>query len=1200
MTTSADAASRIRAALQEGLRNVQERGGSVNEAVTRAVLIDRVLDELGYPVFNRTPEDGDRNDRPDYTCYPQAVARNPGKAALIVEAKALGVDFDKSPGQLFAAAPDQQIQRYLKQHRASGAHTRGVLTDGLRWRIYRRTASPTAPDIDDPEAFDFRPVAEPGAALSPLESAPAAEQLAEFIRLLAPGLLPVERPAASSVDYADALFDAIIQNSEPASIVRRMLDEDKAALVTRQESPLELTGIRQYLHNEGWGDYAYAQGAMLKSEQAPLPGDPAWAGNRVVVAAVQFRHDKLPHLPRPYAAMCARIFAETGPAKAALVFAYIAAPDGGLQARVIVSAAGQVNMTVPFDPGLPSPSARAAIGQLLPLLRQTDPIASPDRLLAPLAAAPLRQQFYREIDQWTRRIQRGRNAVMRRAVLRHLIRVMFVWILKESNRIPPQLFERGFIREHLPDLNAYHRTALRFLFHQRLNVDQSSRPPHPVEAIHQAMEDAPFLNGSLFREDTDSDPELDLPAAAYWNSDDQRPGLFTILSRYHWTMDEHRPGESEQTLDPELLSNLFERLIAPTQQGGEAPLRQPQGTYYTPADVSDEMVKDALTAAVKDHAGPLAETQLLALFGQPEPDLPDIPAADLERLAARLRELRIFDPAVGSGEFLLSMLLAVRRALQRLYQRLYGEQHDGSDYSAEAIIRRQLAGQDINPLAVQIARLRLYIAIIAARHAAAPGAAPAESQQPLPNLEAIIVCADTLATVADPQWRTAQLDQSDPAVGAAVQAIIANRREWFAAYAEDTKDQVLRQDKRLRGDLELLLQSYGALASPELKRLTRKEMDLMAQEPHHTDARLLFPQGGFDIVIGNPPYEALSKSLSATARKRLTTDKRYQTVGGGDLYNLFCETALALAKPDGGVVTLIVPHSISFGRAQRNTRMLFESKCEYINLRHQANRPDSTFNASPTVRNQENRQQTTIITCRLGDAKETNIASTGWQRWLAQDRSEFLHQRNYLGIPSISRNTVDPSISLQWPRVPTESVRAMVEAIIEQKNKIGSYETADGPILALPKVAYLFMPTTPLDPRATKDQTPFRVASADEERLIMAALNGHVAYAWWQVFGDNFHVLKRHLTEMTIPNAWVENPGPAIELGQRLIEAIPECTRVTNRMHGVQRDADFYQKPGLIEELDRLHLGALGLPAEPLLGQLRIMRSSSSWNYGAA
>ena len=1180
--TAASAADRIAQAVREGYADLDARGPDrINEAATRSVLIDRVLEALGYPPSHRSPENADRGDRPDELCYLQPVGRAPGHPALVLEAKRLATDFDRVPaGAARAHSPDRQIQRYLENNRISGPGTIGVLTDGLKWRLYRR-AGPAARDVQYAANFNFARLTDP--AQTGPEAIPDDDRrrLDEFIRHLSRQAIAANTVPArpEPVNLADRLFDAFAAgDAAPDTILPEILGDPAAVISNQLPHAATLSGVRRDAHNRDWESYALAQGHPLALEQPDLEG-----GN-IMVAAVKFRHQPAREMSRGDVALCARVMAAGAPAaNAAVVFAYETAPDGAVSARMAAAAGGQVNMTAAFNPALPRPSARAAIDQQLRLLRDTAAPLNADRLLSPLAVAALRQQFYREVAHWTAGVWQDRDQAGRQAVLRHLIRVMFAWILKEENRIPPEIFEAAFIDHHLANMDDYHRQTLLFLFHHRLNVHYDRREDCPVPGLDAALNDAPFLNGSLFAR-RPGDDELDLPAERYWSVDPANPGLFTILSRYHWTMDEHRPGESEQTLDPELLSNLFERLIAPAQDAGQSPLRQPQGTYYTPADVADEMVQDALTAAVQDAAAPLDHAGLLRLFGDPDAPAPELPAAAKERLTARIRQLRIFDPAVGSGEFLFSALLALRRALHKL---------TGAAEPAEAVIRRQLRGQDLNPLAVQIARLRLFIAITAAR--------PGHSAAPLPNLEAVIVCADTLQTVADPQWRAAQLDRADPETGAAVKAVAHNRAQWFAAYDEEAKKELLNNDAQLRANLQMLLQQKGALASPELRQFA--QAGLVADAPAQTDARLLFhetPWRGFDIVIGNPPYEALKKSMDRDAVKRLADEKRYRTTGGGDLYNLFCETALALANPNGGVVTLIVPHSISFGQNKRSLRGVFERYCQRINLRNHGNRPDTAFNESPTVQNPENRVQATIITGILGENQKVSIFVTGWQRWLASERSDFLKGRNYAPTPEINRDTMDKSLSHQWPRVPTESIRELIEVINKQKAKIGSYERAGEYTLALPKVAYLFMPTTPWSQDATKDQTPFVLKSQDDLRLIMAVLNGHVAYAWWQAFGDNFHVLKKQLTEMTIPDAWIRDPEAAIDIGQRLIDAIPECTRVTNRMRGnYQHDADFYQKPELIAELDRLHLAALGLPEQPLLRHLRIMRSSSSWNYAA-
>ena len=241
-----------------------------------------------------------------------------------------------------------------------------------------------------------------------------------------------------------------------------------------------------------------------------------------------------------------------------------------------------------------------------------------------------------------------------------------------------------------------------------------------------------------------------------------------------------------------MLSNLFENLVAVTQHGGATPDRMPAGTYYTPADVAQEMVKDALTEAVIGHA-PAAYTRadLRALFGDAEDRPPAATDWERNRLIARIRALTIYDPAVGSGEFPFLGTLAIKGALGKL-----GISDDGGAVTRD-IVARQLFAQDINPMAVQVARLRLFIAIIAAENAADAGITP----PPLPNLEAKIVCADTLATVADPDWSplgAGTLQERVAEVNDALARVAKIREQWQSAHDEPAKAALRQQDETAR------------------------------------------------------------------------------------------------------------------------------------------------------------------------------------------------------------------------------------------------------------------------------------------------------------------------------------------------------------------------------------------------------------------
>ena len=118
----------------------------------------------------------------------------------------------------------------------------------------------------------------------------------------------------------------------------------------------------------------------------------------------------------------------------------------------------------------------------------------------------------------------------------------------------------------------------------------------------------------------------------------------------------------------------------------------------------------------------------------------------------------------------------------------------------------------------------------------------------------------------------------------------------------------------------------------------------------------------------------------------------------------------------------------------------------------------------------------------------------------------------------------------------------------------------------------------------------------------MAALNGHVAFAWWRVWGDAFHVNAHELTSVAIPDEWFddsETNAYARRLGRQLIDAITPDNIATNRSGtrgNTFENVNFHDAaPDIIRQVDELYLRALGLPLDPLMAQLRAMRSSSNW-----
>ncbi len=1143
--------------------------GVWSEDDTIRLLITPFLEHLGHAAAHRRSEHQVNRNRPDEIIWdgPVSIFGN-RPSRIILEAKPLDTNFDRGPSR--TETPARQIRRYLRNHASSGPDTYGVLTDGVRYRISQRTG----------HLNDVKHVGE----WNILDGQTA---IAEVVNILRHGNIPeTPEPVPATSKTARTLAEAIANGKSPNQILDLLTGaQDQEPEI---DTVLALAGRALDAKQTDWENYAWCYGNGFQTDQPDLEG------SRIVTAVIRYTTPEPENpstLSRGDVALAARTFARAAVCRTSAVIAYQANADGVIdRARAAVHYQGHTGMTPEFDPHNPPLSVLWSLGRIRESLRR--PQVNPERLTGAVTAQIIRKEFYEAIAGWTKAKQAGRSREERQTVLRHLIRTVFAWILKEDDIIPGELFEEWFAAQHGGD--NYHAGILANLFNC-LNTPKPQRPPNPTPAIQEALAATPFLNGSLFAEHP-GDAALALAHSDYFSADPAQPGLFTIMARYNWTTAEHTPGESDQTIDPEMLSNLFENLIAATELWEEHPDRMPAGTYYTPADVATEMVKDALAAAVRPHVPPrMTDAHLRDLFSDPEAEQPRLNPNETRRLRQAIGSLSIFDPSVGSGEFPLLTAYALRTALTAL--------GDRETRLTRRIIQEQLYAQDINPMATQITRLRLFIAVMAAER-------DLPETRPLPNLEGHIIGADTLATIARPEWLpeiTGGLEDANPEIQNALTGLADVRRQWLNAHTETEKSTVRAQDAAARQHLIDVLERTGNADHPEMSGFARHQLLEPGAAAAATDARLLFyapDWRGFDVVIGNPPYEPIAYGQPANRRRaernRLRDSKQYQTTNGGNLYNLFCEVALTLVKQEDGVVTLVVPLSLAFGQDKAATRRLFEQRSKNIRLRHQDNRPDTTFHESP-VAHPENRQRTTIITAVTGNRRAV-IETTGAGKWAKSEREQYLLSRRYTRI--LARPVgFHVNLDNQWPRIPTEAVARLIAEMYAQRRTISNLGVLGESeySITFPLTAYEFITVAPPG-KLQRGQNTHPLAGQLELELAMAALNGHVAYAWWRVWGDAFHTNDYELASVTIPDPWLDDADTnalARRLGRELIDAITPENIVTNRSGtggNTFENVNFYTAaPETIRQLDELHLTALGLPPEPLLTQLRTMRSGSNW-----
>ena len=437
---------------------------------------------------------------------------------------------------------------------------------------------------------------------------------------------------------------------------------------------------------------------------------------------------------------------------------------------------------------------------------------------------------------------------------------------------------------------------------------------------------------------------LSIPNRLFFGDPDQ-PGLIDLFHRYKFTIEENTPAEQEVALDPELLGKAFENLLAAVNPETRRTARQETGSYYTPRPVVDYMVDQALIGALTPMAFPNA----------PDADNPGNPAARLrylldyddafddpetlftpnekERLVRAIAGLKALDPAVGSGAFPMGILHKLTLALRRLdpgnriweqvqreqaAQRANAafdtadqaardaelmaisaifEQYRDSDYGRKLyLIQNSIYGVDIQPIAVQIAKLRFFISLAIEQQ---PNHDPAANYgiKPLPNLETRFVAADTLLALDRPPQRT--LGQTD-AVTRLERAIAANRERHFHASHRQAKLQCRRADTRLRRQLAQELRAAGFPAASAGQIAQWEPFDQNAPAAPWFDPEYMFGvPHGFDLVIANPPYVRQEDIAPKPYKDALLQAYSDAAVGRSDLYCYFYARGLQLLRPRG-------------------------------------------------------------------------------------------------------------------------------------------------------------------------------------------------------------------------------------------------------------------------------------------------------------
>lgn len=525
---------------------------------------------------------------------------------------------------------------------------------------------------------------------------------------------------------------------------------------------------------------------------------------------------------------------------------------------------------------------------------------------------------------------------------RQMGRVLFLWFLQAKRWLgepggmgsPTYLLDLWSRRDEAPE-KEYYRGLLVPLFFDAMATGSSSRGENALLGC------VPYLNGGLFRRNAledrvDDAGPVSLPDEVFDPSDDN--SLLGLLSRYRFTTRESTPDDQSVDPDPELLGRVFENL----HQGDE---RHDTGTYYTPREIVHFMCREALDGYLRDTTG--VEQATLNSFREvatgSRDELQPLTGALVDALVDALETVRVCDPAVGSGAFLLGAIqemVTLRRGIL-FSQKTYVEPHELYRTVSEwkrRIIENSLYGVDINPEAVEICRLRLWLSMVLDMDEPPDP----RSDWALPNLDFQIVAGDSLVDrVAGVTFKESWPPPKSLKLGMELQsqverleANIAQRKAEFERThrnprrLRDLRDFIARDQRKI---IRLHLEDAQARAAADLEALRKsdkpkkaavqraskllEQVQFLLQDVESKDFTLVqkpflwpvaFPQvlrngdanAGFDIVLANPPYVRIEKIDNEDEQ---AYGEAFPEVyaSRADLFVYFYTRALQILKPGG-------------------------------------------------------------------------------------------------------------------------------------------------------------------------------------------------------------------------------------------------------------------------------------------------------------
>lgn len=425
-------------------------------------------------------------------------------------------------------------------------------------------------------------------------------------------------------------------------------------------------------------------------------------------------------------------------------------------------------------------------------------------------------------------------------------RLLFCWFLRKRDILE---IEQNYFDALEFNSNDYYHAKLEPLFFFTLNTPINDRAEvfaQFIKASKKVLSESiltnltadlttPYLNGGLFEEhenDFFNKNILEFPDGFFVR-------LYEHFNSYNFTTDESSPEYEQVAIDPEMLGKVFESLLATQLDSTGDQARQAIGAFYTPRNIVTFMCSEAIRKTLHQRfasnfkaieaVDALIDTSDAQWASAGTNSKRDALKGLGSEILSELKQIKIFDPACGSGAFPIGML----QLLVKLHNRITNE---SNSYSVKLFyLEKTLFGTDIEPMAIEISKLRAWLSLIVDQD---------ESKiiTALPNLDFHFICCNSLLKLNKNAWDTLEFFD-DPK-----EELAALKTKYF--YSNNPKEK-----KQIQVQYEEFLQKHSNSVSD-------KDIQLMTYHPFNSDKPAEFfdktemfgLETGFDIVISNPPY----------------------------------------------------------------------------------------------------------------------------------------------------------------------------------------------------------------------------------------------------------------------------------------------------------------------------------------------------------